>query len=309
MFGTAIVLLVYLAIVICIPALIGVYVYQDAKERGMNAALWTLIAVLSPALIGFIIYLLVRSSYSNLKCPQCQKTVSEQYVSCPNCGVKLKAACPGCLTPVEEGWKVCPKCAAPLPEFYDDVFAPVKKKDKMLGRILAAVILIPVLLIVVTVGSFFAFSGSSGTTGVTSMPVDEYLHEVNNPQIEEWLNSCGEDYDKAYVLRNEASYGEEGQVKVQYLVYMPRVAEDSQMSMGTSAGMFGDTFELKIGDSRGNRGNTVILVTWTGDAAPKLKLYYGGDRVKCEITDVDYPVGLSGRPDIEGTDIHERRIG
>ncbi len=58
-------------IVLSIPVLIGVYVYQDAKRRGMNAVLWTLVAVIAPALVGFIIYLLVRNGYSDLECPRC----------------------------------------------------------------------------------------------------------------------------------------------------------------------------------------------------------------------------------------------
>ena len=55
----------------CLPVLIGVYVYRDAKSRGMNAVLWTLIALLAPTLIGLLIYLLVRGSYSNLRCALC----------------------------------------------------------------------------------------------------------------------------------------------------------------------------------------------------------------------------------------------
>ena len=57
---TVIFSLVVLAALLTIPVMIGVYVCRDAKRRGMNAALWTLIAVAAPALIGFIIYLLVR---------------------------------------------------------------------------------------------------------------------------------------------------------------------------------------------------------------------------------------------------------
>ena len=64
----AIPLFMLMIIVALLPLLIGVYVYRDAKRRGMNAALWTLIAILAPSLIGFIIYLLVRGNYSNLKC-------------------------------------------------------------------------------------------------------------------------------------------------------------------------------------------------------------------------------------------------
>ena len=47
---------VILAIIIIIPVMIGVYVYRDAARRGMNAVLWTLVAVLAPALVGFIVY-------------------------------------------------------------------------------------------------------------------------------------------------------------------------------------------------------------------------------------------------------------
>lgn len=69
--GIANVLIIYiffLTILIGIPVLIGVYVYRDAKRRNMNALLWTLIAILAPSLIGFIIYLFVRGNYDDLQC-------------------------------------------------------------------------------------------------------------------------------------------------------------------------------------------------------------------------------------------------
>ena len=73
--GSFIFLLV-LSIGLIVPILIGVYVYRDANRRGMNALMWTLIALFAPSLIGFIIYLLVRSSYSDLECPKCGTTTS-----------------------------------------------------------------------------------------------------------------------------------------------------------------------------------------------------------------------------------------
>ena len=87
-------LLLVISIFAFLPILVGVYVYRDAKRRKMNAPLWTIIAILAPSLIGFIIYLLVRGNYSNLKCPRCDATVTEQYVVCPKCGAKLKPSCP-----------------------------------------------------------------------------------------------------------------------------------------------------------------------------------------------------------------------
>ena len=59
-----VVMIPIMILLLTIPVIVGVYVYRDAKRRGMNAALWTLVAVFAPSLIGFIIYLLVSSFYT-----------------------------------------------------------------------------------------------------------------------------------------------------------------------------------------------------------------------------------------------------
>ena len=125
----AVVMLPIIILVLTVPVLVGVYVYRDAASRGMHAALWTLVAVLAPSLIGFIIYLLVRGSYSNLKCPRCNTRVNETFVVCPGCGARLRPGCPNCGTASEPDWKVCPKCAQPLPLMRDDLISPVRPKD------------------------------------------------------------------------------------------------------------------------------------------------------------------------------------
>ena len=51
-----------LAALLTVPVMVGVYVYRDSRRRGMSAVVWTLIAVAAPALIGFIIYLLIRGN-------------------------------------------------------------------------------------------------------------------------------------------------------------------------------------------------------------------------------------------------------
>ena len=133
---TVIFSLVVLVALLTIPIMIGVYVYRDAKRRGMNAMAWTLIAVVAPALIGFIIYLLVRGNSPDLQCPQCAEPVTEQYVICPHCGAKLRPACPNCSFPVEADWKVCPKCAAPLEGVETPPAPPQRQRDRTLGKIL-----------------------------------------------------------------------------------------------------------------------------------------------------------------------------
>jgi RNA polymerase subunit RPABC4/transcription elongation factor Spt4 len=92
------------------------YVYSDAKRRGMNAGLWTLLVlILSPAylLIGLIIYLLVREPLP-FACPQCATTVSARFNFCPNCKYNLHPACPQCQREVSDTDKFCPYCATEL---------------------------------------------------------------------------------------------------------------------------------------------------------------------------------------------------
>lgn len=92
------------------------YVYRDAKRRGMNAGLWTLLVlILSPAylLIGLIIYLLIREPLP-YTCPKCSATVNARFNFCPNCKYNLRPACPQCQHEVADDDKFCPYCAAEL---------------------------------------------------------------------------------------------------------------------------------------------------------------------------------------------------
>jgi zinc-ribbon domain len=92
------------------------YVYRDAKRRGMNAGLWTLLVlILSPAylLIGLIIYLLIREPLP-YTCPKCSATVNARFNFCPNCKYNLHPACPQCQHEVADDDKFCPFCATEL---------------------------------------------------------------------------------------------------------------------------------------------------------------------------------------------------
>jgi hypothetical protein len=279
---------------ICLPITVGIYVYRDAKSRHMNAPLWTLISILAPALTGFIIYLLVRGSYPNTTCPSCGTPVSGQFVSCPRCGAKLKAACPNCHTPVEESWHICPMCGSVLPEQMPDYTPPVQKKDRTLGKILLAVLIVPILLLGAALLAFGRFSSAPhvGGAGVTSLPASEYLQEVPNPQIEQWLAACANSPGQTFVLRHE-SLSSQGEKLVRYLIYMPQAGELPQISIQNHAGLFGDSVTLDVRSESGDRGNTLILASFTGDPSPKLKLSYGGQPVDFQMTEVDYPLGLT----------------
>lgn len=103
------------------------WVYRDAKRRGMNGALWTLLVlILAPMylFIGLIIYLLVREPLP-YSCPQCASSVSARFNFCPNCKYNLQPACPQCQKEVSDTDKFCPYCATPLkPAVTSETAAP-----------------------------------------------------------------------------------------------------------------------------------------------------------------------------------------
>ncbi len=88
------------------------YVNRDAKRRGMNVALWTLLCFL-PNAIGFILYFLLRHPLQ-INCPQCGTTLRQNFNFCPQCKYNLHPACPQCQHALEPGDKYCPYCAHEL---------------------------------------------------------------------------------------------------------------------------------------------------------------------------------------------------
>jgi len=92
------------------------YVNRDAKRRGMNSALWTLLVIVFlPAwtIVGFLIYFLMRDPLP-YNCPQCGATVGPQFNFCPSCKCDLHPSCPQCKREVVETDKFCPYCGNDL---------------------------------------------------------------------------------------------------------------------------------------------------------------------------------------------------
>lgn len=281
-----------LCVILFVPVLIGVYVYRDANRRGMNAAMWTLIAILAPSLIGFIIYLLVRGNYSNMKCPRCEAPVAEQYVVCPRCGTKLRPSCPNCATPVELDWKVCPKCTQPLPDVQEDVVIPLRPKDKTLWKILVAIILIPVILILALGISFTAASGG-GSSSLREITVDEIYNDQDLPDstkayIEEWLEALPKETNHAYALRYTNQFDPESDTKdYYYLIYIPGGGNVARMGFGYSSGLFSSTFKMDLEGSR-NQDGLYCAMTTSNKKAPLLRVTLDGKRFESVVTVVDF---------------------
>lgn len=164
--------LVILAILLCIslPIFLGVFVYQDAKARGMEPLMWALIAVLAPSFIGLIIYLVVRRDHVVLNCPNCGGEVQENFVSCPQCRQKLNANCGHCGAALRPEWKLCPQCGTEITET-EPFTPPVISQgagSKKLMAVVVAILLIPVVLVVIAFGGLAIYTpaGSSVTEEV-----------------------------------------------------------------------------------------------------------------------------------------------
>lgn len=89
------------------------YVNRDAKRRGMNHILWTILVLVVPNAIGYIIYFVVRQPILG-NCPQCGATTNPTFNFCPKCKFNLHPACPHCHRGIEAGATFCPYCSAEL---------------------------------------------------------------------------------------------------------------------------------------------------------------------------------------------------
>ena len=65
---------------------LGIWVYRDAKSRGLDAAVWTLLAVLIPNFIGVLLYFMIGRKQEKVICPSCQKRTEKGKPHCFNCG-------------------------------------------------------------------------------------------------------------------------------------------------------------------------------------------------------------------------------
>jgi len=89
------------------------YVNRDARRRGMNTALWTVLVIFVPYAIGFIIYFLMRQPLK-IECPKCGAVADPTFNFCPMCKFNLHPACPECHRAVQAGDLYCPFCAKEL---------------------------------------------------------------------------------------------------------------------------------------------------------------------------------------------------
>jgi hypothetical protein len=101
------------AVMVAVYVLLVGYVFGDARRRGMNHVLWTLLAIFIPSAVGIILYFILRDPIP-VPCPACGTPARKGFAFCASCGAAVRPACPQCRQPVEAGWRNCASCGAGL---------------------------------------------------------------------------------------------------------------------------------------------------------------------------------------------------
>lgn len=79
-------IIIFLGFMILSLTFLGLWTYRDAKNRGLNAKLWTFIVLFVPNLIGLLIYFLVGRKSTMIRCQNCCNDTPKSSKYCMNCG-------------------------------------------------------------------------------------------------------------------------------------------------------------------------------------------------------------------------------
>lgn len=85
------------------------YVSRDVKRRGMSAALWMLVVIFMPGLIGAVVYFLLRQPIM-VRCPNCTTELIAGVHFCPQCRFQVAPVCGQCFRGVQITDAFCPQC-------------------------------------------------------------------------------------------------------------------------------------------------------------------------------------------------------
>ena len=254
-------------IFLVIPVLICVFVYRDARSRGMNAALWTIVVLFAPLFVGLIVYLIVREGTSAARCPGCGERVAEDFAVCPQCGMRLQGQCPNCGFFVQPQWRACPKCATPLEPSARP--SPVRKKDRSLRVVLICLILVPLLLAGGVILSLYLFNTPSGSSLSLSYGGIDRESYAGNTVVTDWLEKCDETGDGIYLL--SYSYTDGGDI----LLYRTGDGYDRELSVDSSSKSISFVYGSHI---QSGEGYSLYSITYSGAEISNYNITNGEDR-------------------------------
>jgi RNA polymerase subunit RPABC4/transcription elongation factor Spt4 len=104
---------ILVSIALAFYALMIGYVNRDAGRRGMSRLLWTIIVILVPNALGFILYFLLRNPIRAI-CPKCGAVVNPSVNYCPSCRYSFHPTCPHCKAAVRSSDEFCANCGAQI---------------------------------------------------------------------------------------------------------------------------------------------------------------------------------------------------
>jgi hypothetical protein len=96
----------------CYLLFIG-YINRDARRREMSPLLWTLVAILIPNCLGFLLYFILRKPLPSAVLPSAGE-IQTDFQLCPRCSYKLTRSCPQCERTIGIDDLYCRHCGASL---------------------------------------------------------------------------------------------------------------------------------------------------------------------------------------------------
>lgn len=112
------------------------WTYRDIKTRSHDpyVHILALVVVIVLCIPGVFVYLLMRphqtieQQYQKTleeeallrtiedasTCPNCNRTIQDEWLICPTCHTNLKQPCVSCKKPLDLSWDICPFCGTPV---------------------------------------------------------------------------------------------------------------------------------------------------------------------------------------------------
>lgn len=277
-----------LIIMLIIMVAAAIFVYRDAKKRGMNAVVWALVAFFGPFLVGVIIYIICRTPLTDLRCSKCGAGLTESANECPECKSPVLTECPQCQFPVQKGWKSCPKCGG---ELLDDYTQPIRtyKKESGMGPIIALVVVLVIVLLLgvaaitgvrVFYSSSVSYGGSEGLYNISEEDMKE------NEAITKWISKSNDSKKNIHVLLSKKSDT--------CLIYVKN--NDNLMTIDSEITFYDEdteaVFYIEESEYEDKYGYHFFMYEFEVYDDMKITTFYGNDEVDVEVTYTDSDISM-----------------
>ena len=184
----------------------------------------------------------------------------------------------------------------PVSHHAADCTPPVRHPDRWISKILAAIIIVPLVLLV---GLYLAFSFRSGTGAVntTYLTADPYVEakadhwsEKQQQEIRLWLDGCLSAPNQAYALRHELDHN--GAHIIQYLIYYPAAGSQTAIDTDLDSTLLGSKMIVNFAHTDETTDYNLCAISVYDEQVPVLEVQSDGAPLHVSITDVTYNLTL-----------------